>query len=63
MHITDTRNLQAHFGGFSSYVKGVTQNTFIKTYENFEELQNGLENFQCLLYAQHVKRIFWEKMA
>ena len=28
---------------------------FIKNYENFEQLQNILGNFHCLLYAQHVK--------
>ena len=55
MHITDTRNPQVHFGGFSSYVSQVVlEMAFIKNYENFEELQNRLGNFRCLLYAQHV---------
>ena len=32
----------------------VLEMTFIKNYDYFEELQNWLENFRCLLYAQHV---------
>ena len=28
--------------------------TFMKHYEYFEKLQKWLDNFRCLLYAQHV---------
>ena len=59
MHITDSRNPQVHFGGFSSSdVRGVVlKMVFIKNYDNFEEFQNRLGIFWCLLYAHHVKKI------
>ena len=47
MHITDTRNPQVHFRGFSFYVHK-------KLWKLWRWLQNWLGNFQCLLYARHV---------
>ena len=33
----------------------VLKMAFMKNYEEFEELQNKLANFRCLLHTQHVK--------
>ena len=51
MHITDTKKYQVQFWVFP-FLTHIT--TIIKKVWNFEKLPNGLGDFRCLLYAQHV---------